>query len=286
MLPRPNRPVTPARAYGYIVTNQLVTPGLGSILGGRYLAGAGQLVLATLGVGLVLVWFFQVLREYYSQMGDSPLTPQPHGLIGLAGFGIFVVAWIWAGFSSLGMYRESKKRAAGRSAAAAGSGLTRKAIMYKIIGGDGKSYGPVSAEQIQAWIADKRVNGATQVQVAGAADWKLLGDLPEFAGWLKPSPPVLASAAEAGGPTRTTSDRASNKIAAGICGILLGGFGVHKFILGYTGAGLVMLLITVLTCGIGGVVFSVIGLIEGVIYLTKSDEEFVLTYVDGRKEWF
>ena len=84
----------------------------------------------------------------------------------------------------------------------------------------------------------------------------------------------------------THNPRAANKIAAGVCGILLGSLGVHKFILGYTGAGLVMLLVTLLTCGLASPVIHIIGLIEGIIYLTKSDDEFVRTYVDGRKEWF
>ena len=66
---------------------------------------------------------------------------------------------------------------------------------------------------------------------------------------------------------------ADKKIAAGICGILLGGLGVHKFILGYTNEGIIQLVIGVLTCGVGGI----IGLVEGIIYLTKSDEEFVRT---------
>jgi TM2 domain-containing membrane protein YozV len=87
-------------------------------------------------------------------------------------------------------------------------------------------------------------------------------------------------------PPSAVASRASNKIPAGICGILLGSLGIHKFILGYTGAGLIMLLVTILTCGIAGVVTHIIGLIEGIIYLCKSDEEFVRTYVDGRKEWF
>ena len=93
-------------------------------------------------------------------------------------------------------------------------------------------------------------------------------------------PPTIAP------PQQSTAARASNKIAAGICGILLGSLGIHKFILGYTGAGIIMLLVTVLTCGIAGVVIHLIGLIEGIIYLTKSDAEFVRIYVDGRKEWF
>lgn len=79
---------------------------------------------------------------------------------------------------------------------------------------------------------------------------------------------------------------ASKKIPAGILGILLGGLGIHKFILGYTKEGIIMLLVTVLTLGIGGLITSIIGLIEGIIYLTKSDEDFVSTYVTNRKGWF
>ncbi|MBI3881835.1 MAG: TM2 domain-containing protein [Verrucomicrobia bacterium] len=75
---------------------------------------------------------------------------------------------------------------------------------------------------------------------------------------------------------------AEKKIAAGICGILLGGLGIHKFILGYTKEGIIQIVITVVTCGVG----SIVGLIEGIIYLTKSDEDFVRTYVQNKKGWF
>lgn len=89
---------------------------------------------------------------------------------------------------------------------------------------------------------------------------------------------------------------ADKKLAAGICGILLGGIGVHKFILGYNNEGVMMIVgylvaiaITVITCGLAFPILlipSVVGLIEGIIYLTKSDEEFVQTYVIGKKPWF
>jgi TM2 domain-containing membrane protein YozV len=78
----------------------------------------------------------------------------------------------------------------------------------------------------------------------------------------------------------------SKKIAAGICAILLGSLGIHKFILGMTSAGLIMLLSTVLTCGLAAAVFHVISLVEGVLYLTKTDEEFYRIYIAGKKEWF
>lgn len=75
---------------------------------------------------------------------------------------------------------------------------------------------------------------------------------------------------------------ADKKIVAGICAILLGWAGVHKFILGYTTEGIIQLVIGLLTCGLS----NIIGIVEGVIYLTKSDEEFVRTYIQGKKGWF
>jgi len=81
----------------------------------------------------------------------------------------------------------------------------------------------------------------------------------------------------------------NKKILAGVLGILLGSFGVHKFILGYSKEGGIMLVLGILgffTCGITSAVSGIIGLIEGIIYLTKSDEEFYNTYQAGKKPWF
>jgi TM2 domain-containing membrane protein YozV len=78
------------------------------------------------------------------------------------------------------------------------------------------------------------------------------------------------------------SDVSSKKVAAGICGILLGSLGIHKFILGYTKEGVIQLIVSLVTCGI----FGIVGLIEGILYLTKSDEEFEATYIKGHKGWF
>jgi TM2 domain-containing membrane protein YozV len=87
-----------------------------------------------------------------------------------------------------------------------------------------------------------------------------------------------------------SSDVSGKKIAAGICGILLGSLGIHKFILGYTKEGLIMLLVTLigspLTFGVAGSVVWIIGLIEGIIYLTRNDAEFAATYIEGKKGWF
>ena len=87
-------------------------------------------------------------------------------------------------------------------------------------------------------------------------------------------------------PQFAQNDVAGKKVAAGICGIFLGALGIHKFILGYTSAGLVMLLVSVLTLGLGAIPMSIIGLIEGIIYLTKSDQEFQQQYGNNQKPWF
>ena len=60
--------------------------------------------------------------------------------------------------------------------------LLESNTMYRIVGKDGQQYGPVSAEQVRAWIAENRANAQTLVQTEGAQDWKPLGSLAEFAG--------------------------------------------------------------------------------------------------------
>lgn len=77
------------------------------------------------------------------------------------------------------------------------------------------------------------------------------------------------------------NDGREKKIPAGILGILLGGLGVHKFYLGNTTAGIIQIVLS--ACfGLG----ALIGLIEGIIYLTKTDDQFVAEYVIGKKQWF
>ena len=75
---------------------------------------------------------------------------------------------------------------------------------------------------------------------------------------------------------------ADKKVTAGICGILLGAWGVHRFILGDTTGGIIRIVLTFVTCGAA----YIIGLIEGIIYLTKSDEDFVNEYITNKKGWF
>lgn len=79
---------------------------------------------------------------------------------------------------------------------------------------------------------------------------------------------------------------ANRKIIAGLAGIFLGAFGVHKFVLGLHRAGFLMLLLTLISCGVLAWLMGIVGIIEGILYLIKSDEEFCRLYQGDRKEWF
>ncbi|MSU57138.1 MAG: DUF4339 domain-containing protein [Pedosphaera sp.] len=71
--------------------------------------------------------------------------------------------------------------------------------MYKIIGTDGKEYGPVAADVLRGWLAQGRVSGQTQVRAEGATDWKRFDQLPEFRADLAAAPPpVVGTSAPAG----------------------------------------------------------------------------------------
>jgi hypothetical protein len=64
--------------------------------------------------------------------------------------------------------------------------------------------------------------------------------------------------------------------------IVINGLAIHKFMMGKTNVGIIQIVITICTCGLGGL----IGIVEGIIYLTKSDEEWYNTYITGGKDWF
>ena len=90
-----------------------------------------------------------------------------------------------------------------------------------------------------------------------------------------------------GGPAQIPG--ADKKIPAALCGILLNGLGIHKFILGYNTEGIIMLVAYIggfFLCGIPTAIVAIIGIVEGIIYLTKTDEQFVNEYITNKKPWF
>jgi hypothetical protein len=104
--------LNPTTARNSFLVNQLATPGLGSLMGGRYVAGTGQLLLALIGFGLVVAWFVSLMTQVYRQIdSDTPLKPV--AWLGETGGVIFVAAWLWSLVTSLSMMREARAKEAG-----------------------------------------------------------------------------------------------------------------------------------------------------------------------------
>ena len=83
-----------------------------------------------------------------------------------------------------------------------------------------------------------------------------------------------------------TSNKENKKVLAGILAIIFGALGIHKFILGYTKEGIIMLVISIISFGLLSPLMGLIGFVEGIIYLTKSDDEFYKIYQINKKTWF
>ena len=99
--------VDPAVARNSFLMNQLATPGLGSLLAGRYVAGVGQLLLAILGFIMVLGWFVVVAKQMYEQI-EGPSSSHSVAWLGEIGGVTFAAAWFWALATSLSLLREAK----------------------------------------------------------------------------------------------------------------------------------------------------------------------------------
>ena len=147
-----------------------------------------------------------------------------------------------------------------------------------ISGDDGKRY---------SFVRGDLQDGVRTVRVGADVDFQVDGD--KASGVYVMAGAASAAADSLNEAVEAFSGGEKNKVAAGILAILLGALGIHKFYLGITQAGLIMLLVTLVgsfAFGLGPVVMGVVGLIEGIIYLTKSDADFQRDYVVGKKAWF
>lgn len=96
-----------AAARNAALINQLATPGLGSLMAGRWLAGIGQLALAVAAFAMVVVWFFEVMVQYYGQVTGN-VQMRSVGWIGEIGAILFVASWFWALVTSISLMRQAK----------------------------------------------------------------------------------------------------------------------------------------------------------------------------------
>lgn len=125
----------------------------------------------------------------------------------------------------------------------------------------------------KVYSADDSAAGRIRLCPSCNGEFRLPDDEPQFARRLIDSERGLR-------PERAAAI-SSKKLTAGLLALFLGGLGIHKFYLGYHQAGLIHLVLFCCTCGAS----KILGLIEAIIYLTKSDDEFIRTYQIGQKEW-
>ena len=113
--------------------------------------------------------------------------------------------------------------------------------MYRIIGADGREYGPISTEQLRQWVAEGRANAQTKVLPEGATEWKALGEFPEFfaatpgtPGMLTPPPPPppMPVPAMSGEAVNQINGPAIGLIAVAILGFVLQGIALVVNLLG------------------------------------------------------
>lgn len=109
--------------------------------------------------------------------------------------------------------------------------------MYRIIGADSRQYGPVSGEQLRQWMAEGRANAQTQTFVEGAAEWKPLGTLPEFASHFAPQVPPPISPPVSGRVRKTNSYAMAGMIFGVLaffccCKFLFGALGIIFSLIG------------------------------------------------------
>ncbi len=105
---RGDQPLSEGAARNCFIANQFATPGLGSLIGGKWVSGMGQLILAIIGFILVMVWFFLTLKEAYTLM-DSTGTPPSYAWVGISGAVIFAGSWFWALATSVQLLREARR---------------------------------------------------------------------------------------------------------------------------------------------------------------------------------
>jgi len=100
------RPPSRATARNAALLNLLATPGLGSLLARRWIAGSGQLLLAVVGFTLFLTWFVKEMFQYYGQISGD-VEVRPIGVFLEWGLILFGLAWLWSAVTSLSLLREA-----------------------------------------------------------------------------------------------------------------------------------------------------------------------------------
>lgn len=140
---------------------------------------------------------------------------------------------------------------------------------------NGETHGPYPEEQVRQWVKTGQIAPDEKLNREGDPNWLSLDIIPEFA-TERQSRAVPPAFPIPGDQSYATGEQPKDKLVAGILAILIGGLGIHHFYLGNTAKGIIYI---VLACPC---ISPILGLIDGLIYLTKPDDQFQRCY----KNWF
>ena len=106
--PKPERkPVDAVTARNAALVNQLATPGLGSLMAGRWIAGSGQLALAVAGCVMAATWFVEVMVQLYESLSADAQMESNYRFLKV-GVILFATAWLWALATSVNLLRQAR----------------------------------------------------------------------------------------------------------------------------------------------------------------------------------
>jgi TM2 domain-containing membrane protein YozV len=159
--------------------------------------------------------------------------------------------------------------------------------MYSVIGADGQVYGPVDMVTLKIWCSEGRVTPTTNLHDPVSGGVLRASDLQELYGLFPPqsAPPAFQpqtpNVMMGQSPVQINNymhppsyspafSAPKSRTAAALLAFFLGALGVHRFYLGHSGTGVAMLLITVLTCGYGGIITGIWALVDFILILTGS----------------
>lgn len=92
--------------------------------------------------------------------------------------------------------------------------------MFRIIGSDGKEYGPTSSEEIRTWFSQGRLNAESRIKPEGAPDYITLGEMPEFSDLFRSTPSATPPPLSPPKPTSNTAALSGMAVASLVLGIL------------------------------------------------------------------
>jgi hypothetical protein len=102
------KPLSRSRAWTCLLMNQAATPGLGSVMGRRFISGSFQLLLALAGFGLLCSWIVRYFYNTILQQLDKPISTSSYKWLGEWGLIFFSASWLWAWFTSVSLLRQAQ----------------------------------------------------------------------------------------------------------------------------------------------------------------------------------